>query len=194
MSRPTLGTVAIEPVPHLFTVEDYHAMAEAGVFEPDARVELIEGVILEMAPIGPPHASSVDRLTMMLAGAAAGRAIIRVQGPVEANPRSEPQPDLTVLAARDDFYAGAHPRPDDILWVIEVSDTTLRFDRRVKLPMYARSGIAEVWIVDVKGATLEVHRRLGPGGYTETIVARPGDVVSPLALPDVAVPVASVVG
>jgi len=186
--------VAVEPVPHLFTVDDYHAMADAGVFAPDARVELIEGAIYERAPIGPPHASSVDRPNMLLAGAAAGRVIIRVQGPVEANRHSEPQPDLTVLAARDDYYGGAHPRPDDILWVIEVSDTTLRFDRRVKLPMYARSGIAEVWIVDVNAATVEVHRRLGPGGYTETIVAHPGDVVSPLALPDVTVAVAAVVG
>jgi Uma2 family endonuclease len=186
--------VAVEPVPHLFTVDDYHAMADAGVFAPDARVELIEGAIYERAPIGPPHASSVDRLTMLLAAAAAGRAIIGVQGPVEANPRSEPQPDLTVLAAGDDYYRGAHPRPEDILWVIEVSDTTSRFDRQVKLPLYARSGIAEVWIVDVNSATVEVHRRLGPGGYTQTIVASTGDVVSPLTLPDVAVAVAAVVG
>ncbi|MGH9154750.1 MAG: Uma2 family endonuclease [Acidimicrobiales bacterium] len=186
--------MAVEPAPHLFTVDEYHAMADSGVFAPGARVELIEGAIIEVAPIGPPHASFVDRLTMRLAAAVAGRAIVRVQGPVEANRQSEPQPDLTLMVHRDDYYAGAHPRPGDVLLVIELADSSLAFDRRVKLPMYAGSGIAEVWIVDVKGRRIEVHRQLGADGYTETFVARPGDVVAPLALPDVVVTVSSVVG
>ncbi len=169
-------------------------MGDAGVFAPDARVELIEGAIIEMAPIGPPHASIVDRLNMWLAGALVGRAIVRVQNPIEANWRSEPQPDLTVLNLRDDWYAGAHPRPEDVLLVIVVAQTTLAFDRRVKLPMYARSGVAEVWIVDVNGQSVEVFRQPAGGAYVERIVASPGDVVAPVALPDVAIAVSAILG
>ncbi|MGH9154749.1 MAG: Uma2 family endonuclease [Acidimicrobiales bacterium] len=189
-----LVDVAVEPAPHLFTVDDYHAMADAGVFAPDARVELIEGAIIEMAPIGPGHASSVGRLNMVLTAAVAGQAFVWVQSPIAAGVLSEPQPDIAVLRPRDDYYARAHARPEEVLLVIEVADSSLAFDRRVKLPMYARSGIAEVWIVDVKGRTIEVHRRLGADGYTETFVAGPGDVITPLTLTDVAVPVVSVVG
>lgn len=184
--------MAVEPVPYLFTVDDYHAMADAGLFPAGARLELIEGEILEMTPIGPVHASIVDRLNMLLTAVVAGRAIVRVQNPVEANPRSEPEPDLTLMAPREDYYSTAHPRPEDILLVIEVSDSTLSFDRRVKLPMYARSGVAEVWIVDVAGRAVEVCRRPGPDGYAERSVVGEGDEVAPLALPDIIVPVASI--
>lgn len=127
-----------------FTVEEYHRMAEAGILREDDRVELLEGEIVEMTPIGSRHAACVDRLNQLGVRGVGPRAIVRVQSPVRLGERSEPQPDLTLLRARPDFYAHAHPGPADVLLIIEVAEASADADRTVKMPLYARAAIPEV--------------------------------------------------
>jgi Uma2 family endonuclease len=153
------------PRRHRITVHDYHRMAEVGVLAPDARVELIEGEIIDMAPIGKDHQSIVDQLTRILVLAVGDDAIVRVQGSVRLSQWSEPEPDVVLLAPRPDFYRGEFALGTDTLLVIEVSDTTLRYDRDVKLPLYARHGVPEVWIVDVQNDALLVYGNLRDGKY-----------------------------
>src|SRR5215204_7706797 len=136
-------------------------MGEAGILHEDDRVELIEGEIVEMAAIGTRHFSCVNRLTRMLVMGVGDAAVVSVQNPVRLNEHTEPQPDITVIRPRD--YTESLPLPEDVLLLIEVSDTTLVYDRKVKLPLYARAGIREVWIVDLAGEVIERHT--GPSGY-----------------------------
>jgi Uma2 family endonuclease len=153
------------PRRHRITVHDYHRMAEVGVLAPDARVELIEGEIIDMAPIGKDHQSIVDQLTRMLVLAVGDGAIVRVQGSVRLSQWSEPEPDVVLLAPRPDFYRSEFALGTDTLLVIEVSDTTLRYDRDVKVPLYARHGVPEVWIVDVQNDALLVYGDLRDDKY-----------------------------
>jgi Uma2 family endonuclease len=153
------------PQRHRVTVHDYHRMAEVGVLAPDARVELIEGEIIDMAPIGKHHQSAVDQLTRACVGAVGARAIVRVQGSIRLSQWSEPEPDLVLLAPRDDFYRSEFASGADTLLVIEVSDTTLRYDRDVKVPLYARHGVPEVWIVDLNAGSLLVYGELRDEKY-----------------------------
>jgi Uma2 family endonuclease len=134
---------------HRITVEEYYRMAEVGLLAPDARVELIEGEIIDMAPQGITHASLIMRLDAILHLAAADHFIVSTQLPLRLDQYSEPEPDFTLLKWRKDTYATARPTPADTLLAIEVSQSSLRYDRRRKLPLYARHGIAEVWIIDV---------------------------------------------
>jgi Uma2 family endonuclease len=165
-----------------FTVHDYHRMGEAGILHEDDRVELIEGEIVEMAAIGTRHFSCVNGLTRLLVRGVGDEAIVSVQNPVRLDEHNEPQPDLTVLRVRD--YRESLPVPEDVLLLIEVSDTTLRYDRGVKLPLYARAGIREVCILDLPGEVTECHT--GPSGssYRNTERARRGQALAPLALPE----------
>lgn len=151
----------------LFTVDDYHRMAETGILNEDDRVELIEGEIVEMNPIGSRHAGCVIRLTHLLTRAVGERAIVSVQNPVQLGDRSEPQPDLLLLRPRPDFYAEAHPGPADVLLLIEVADASTANDRNVKLPLYARAGIPEVWLIDLENEVVEVYRGPAADGFTE---------------------------
>ncbi len=160
-------------------------MVQAGILGEDDRVELLEGEIVEMAPIGSRHASCVDRLTHLLVRQFAEKAIIRVQNPVRLGERSEPQPDLALLRPRPDFYAKAHPGPEDILLLVEVAETSVGVDREVKLPLFARAGIPEVWLVDLSGECIEVYRKPTPQGYQEVRQVRRGDRVAPQAFPDI---------
>ncbi len=153
------------PQRHRITVHDYHRMAEIGVLAPDARVELIEGEIIDMAPIGKDHQSIVDQLNRMLVLAVGDDAIVRVQGSIRLSQWSEPEPDVVLLAPRADFYRAEFALGTDTLLVIEVSDTTLRYDRDVKVPLYARYGVPEVWIVDVQNDALLVYGDLRDGKY-----------------------------
>ena len=146
-----------------FTVHDYHRMGEAGILHEDDRVELIEGELVEMTAIGTRHFSCVNRLTRMLVMNVGDEAIVSVQNPVRLNEYNEPQPDFTVIRPRD--YRESLPKPEDVLLLIEVSDTTLAYDRGVKLPLYARAGIREVWIVDLPGETIERHTDPSEEGY-----------------------------
>ncbi len=129
---------------HRFTVEDYYRMAETGVLRPAARVELLEGRIIDMSPIGPFHGGLVKRLSRTFNLKAKGRWIVSIQDPVRLDDRSEPEPDVMLLKPSPDDYTSRHPQPDDVFLLIEVSDTTLDYDREEKLPAYGRAGIAEV--------------------------------------------------
>jgi Uma2 family endonuclease len=165
------------PQRHRITVHDYHRMAEVGVLAPDARVELIEGEIIDMAPIGNAHQSIVDQLTRTLVGAVGDRAIVRVQGSVRLSQWSEPEPDLVLLAPRADFYRSEFASGAATLLVIEVSDTTLRYDRDVKVPLYARHGVPEVWVVDVNAEVFLVYGALRNGEYERhAALERPANV------------------
>jgi Uma2 family endonuclease len=147
-----------------FTVHDYHRMGEAGILHEDDRVELIEGELVEMTAIGTRHFSCVNRLNRLLVMHVGDDAIVSVQNPVRLNEYNEPQPDLTVIRPRD--YLESLPKPEDVLLLIEVSDTTLAYDRGVKLPLYARAGIREVWIVDLLGET-QLVEEFGLGSLHE---------------------------
>lgn len=140
-------------------------MGETSVLDPEARIELIEGELIDMPPIGPQHASRVNRLIRIFSEAAGDLAIVSAQNPILLGDLSAPQPDLALLRWRDDFYEKAHPGPEDILVLVEVSDSTLSHDRNRKLPLYARFGVPEVWIADIAGRSLEVHRAPNDGGY-----------------------------
>ena len=179
---------------HRITVDEYYRMAETGVLAPDARVELIEGEIVDMAPIGSRHGSTVKRLNQLLTAQVGDRAIVAVQDPVRLSPRSEPQPDLMLLAPRADFYEHAHPTAADVLLLIEVSDTTARYDRVIKLGLYARHGVREVWIVDLDNRLLRIFRNPQGEVYTEVHeTARPG-IVSPQALPGLHIDASQLLG
>lgn len=176
--------VEVESSRRLFTVDEYHRMAEAGILHPDERVELIEGEIVQMSPIGPSHAGCVINATRLLITRLGERAVVSPQNPVVIPPRSEPQPDLVLLRPRAVSYSRAHPTPEDILLAIEVADTTVRFDRRVKARLYARSGIAEFWLLLPVDGAVEVYRAPGAEGYASVTRHGAGQMVSPLAFPD----------
>ena len=156
----------IETTRKRFTVEDYYRMAEAGILTPQDRVELIEGEIIEMSPIGDRHAMAVNRATMIFARGLGDKAVVSVQNAVRINRYNEPQPDVVLIRPREGFYGIRHPRPEDVVLMIEVSDTTLHFDRNVKVPIYARNGIIEVWIVDLNNDSIHVYREPKEATYT----------------------------
>jgi Uma2 family endonuclease len=166
------------------TVDQYYRITDAGVFPADARLELINGEIFEMSPIGTLHAGTVDRLAQALILALGRRAIVGIQRPVQAPEYSEPQPDLVLLPPRDDFYTSRHPLPEDVLLVIEVADTSLQFDRTVKARLYAAHGVPEYWVVDARSRTIEVFRSPHADGYAEAYVFSGKALVSPLAFVD----------
>lgn len=173
---------------HKLTVEAYHRMGAAGVFAPDARSELIRGEVVDMAPIGTKHASVVRRLNQRLSTAAGARGLVAVRDPIQLDTRSEPQPDLALLAPRADFYSDRHPLPADVLLIIEVADTTLRYDREVKMPLYAEAGVREAWLVDVEARSVTIHRDpAAAAGYRSTREALPGETVTLAADPAIAV-------
>lgn len=184
--------MAVEPRPRLFTVDEYYGMARTGLLHEGDRVELIEGEVIQMAAIGSHHAGCVKRLTRFFAGSPAELLTLSVQDPVRLGEYSEPEPDVMLLRPRSDFYAGDHPRPADVLLLIEVADTTLVWDRRRKVPLYAASGILEVWLVNLVEDIVEVFWDPTPEGYRSTRMARAGDSVSPQALPALSVAVADI--
>ncbi|MEO6196419.1 MAG: Uma2 family endonuclease [Thermoanaerobaculia bacterium] len=188
-------SMAADPIRKLFTTHEYHTMVESGILSEDDRVELIEGEIWQMSPIGPPHASRVARLDRMIQRRLEdGQAIVCVQGPIHLDDLSEPQPDLALLHFREDFYASALPTPSDIFLVIEVSDTTARHDRQVKMGLYSRHRLPEAWLVDIPRSVLEVYRDPSPQGYREVLTLRRGDRISPLAFPDLNFDVDAILG
>jgi len=178
---------------HRFTVDDWHRMIEAGLFRKGQRLELLDGEIYDMAPIGPDHASVVDRLTDLLVTRFRPEASVRVQGPVTVDRRSEPEPDLTLLRRRADFYRKAHPGANDTFLVVEVADSSLAYDH-AKLAIYAATGVLEVWIVDLRGDRVEVHRGPQGGAYGEVRFAERGQGIACLAFPDVPLAVDDILG
>jgi Uma2 family endonuclease len=187
--------MAVELNRRLFSVHDYYRMAKAGILRDDDRVELIAGEIIQMPPIGSPHASVVARLNALVYAQLQRRQVhVSVQSPIRLDEYSEPQPDFALVRFRGDFYASAHPGPGDVLLLVEVSDSTLAYDRRIKLPLYAGASIAEVWIIDLSARAIEVYRDPSEGEYRSQTVARTGDVISPALVPELTLPVAEILG
>lgn len=148
-----------------FTVKQYHQMAQSGILKEDDWVELLRGEIVEMSPIGRRHAACVRRLIRLFSQRLCDRVLVDAQDPVELDDNSEPQPDIALLRLRDDFYEAGHPQAEDVLLLVEVADTTIEFDREVKIPLYAEAGISEVWVVDINGQCLEVYQQPSSKGY-----------------------------
>lgn len=181
-----------EAIPyHRFTVKEYYRLGEVGILAPDARVELLDGRIYDMLPIGPFHSGVETRLLSFFFGAAKGRWIVRSQNPVHLNDGSEPLPDLTLVKPKADCYAGKHPRPADVFLLVEIAQSSLPFDRKAKLVAYARAGIAEYWIVNLKAKSVELYRAPLPiGEYSQTSRHKAGSTVAPTAFPDAQIAVA----
>jgi Uma2 family endonuclease len=175
-----------------FTVNDYHRMGEAGILHEDDRVELIEGEIVEMAAIGTRHFTCVNRLNRMLVMGAGEAAVVSVQNPVRLNEHTEPQPDIAVIRPRD--YSESLPLPEDALLLVEVSDTALAYDRNVKLPLYARAGIGELWIVNLPAGTIERYTDPSDEDYRRVDHKRGGQKLRPAALPGLTPTVDEILG
>jgi Uma2 family endonuclease len=168
---------------HRLTVHDYHQLAASGILGPDDRVELITGEVLDMSPIGSLHAALVRALARWLADSAGPSAIVAVQDPVHLDDSSEPQPDIALLRPQPDYYAEAHPGPADTLLIVEVAESSLAYDLGVKVPLYARHGIPEVWVIDAATRTTYRFRGPRPDGYAEQVTITPDEPLSCLALP-----------
>ena len=187
MAEPGDG-MAVTVKRRRFTLEEYHRMGEVGILHEDDRVELIEGEILEMTPIGSRHAATVARIHHLFSTRLGERAVVWSQSPQLLRQfASEPQPDAMLLAPRADFYANALPEPEHVRLLVEVADTSLAYDRRRKVPLYARAGIGEVWLVDLAGRGLEIHRRPAAGEYQDLHSPGRTERFTLLAFPDVAV-------
>jgi Uma2 family endonuclease len=161
------------PARHLISVEAFHRMAETGILDPADRVELIDGEIFDMSPIGVLHAALVARLATYFSQKLGGAAVVWCQNPVRLDDASEPEPDIAILRPRADFYATSHPGPADLLLVIEVADTSLAFDLGTKVPLYARHGIPEVWVIDAATRRTRVFRRPTATGYAAETSVEP---------------------
>jgi Uma2 family endonuclease len=168
--------MAIQAPRKLFSIDEYERMIETGILREDDHVELIRGEIVEMSPIGLEHITCVMRLNNLFLTQQLNRnLLLSVQNPIRVPSNSRPEPDVTVLKWRDDFYAGKHPSSEDVLLLIEVSDTTLADDRNVKMPLYAASGIPEMWIVNLPEGVIEVYANPAQGGYQYTRLAHRGE-------------------
>ncbi len=183
-----MSSPALDPCQrHRLTVHDFHRMGEAGILPVEGRLELIEGEIIAMAPIGSRHAAIVKQLNTLFVRAAGARFIVSVQDPILLGEHSEPEPDLALIQPREDFYALALPRADKVLLIVEVADTTLRYDREIKIPLYARHGIPEVWLIDVEGRALTIFETPADGRYRDEHRVQPLSGLVPKALPGVEV-------
>lgn len=182
------------PPKRKLTVDEYHRMGEVGIFHEDDRVELLDGELYEMTPIGDGHIGDVNSLNFLFSQRLGGRVIVSVQNPIRLSDYSEPEPDVVLLRPRPDFYRTGKAGPADVLLLVEVADSSLEYDRQSKLPRYAAAGIVEVWIVDVAGGVVEVYREPAGDEYAVRSVHRRGARLSPVALPDVAITVEEIVG
>lgn len=193
--RPARRTLA--PTPYelrRFTIDEYYRMAEAGILAAGERVELLNGVVIRMPPIGGDHATSVDELCWKIVKHLPDSVRVRVQEPIRIPPESEPEPDLVVVPYRPEAYRVSHPGPEDVLLLIEVAASTLRYDRDLKLPIYAAAGIREAWLFDLRHHRVLVNREPKDGRYTiQEIVERDG-TLTPLAFPDLTLKVAEILG
>ena len=184
----------IAPVKRKLTADEYQRMGQTGIIGSEERVELLDGEIYTMAPIGDDHIGSVNSLNYFLPQRLAGQVIVSVQNPIRLSDYSEPEPDIALLRFRPDFYGTAKARPDDVLLLIEVAHSSLDFDRLSKLPRYAEAGIPEVWIVNLVEHVVEVYREPRGDRYTAARVYQRGESLSPSALPDVLLQVEEITG
>jgi Uma2 family endonuclease len=169
-------------------VHDYHRMGEAGILTEDDHVELIDGDLIEMPPIGSRHAECVDRLNAMLSEQLHGKYRIRVQNPLELGEYGEPEPDLVIVENRS--YAEAHPQAKDVRLLIEVADSSATYDRDIKLPFYARYRIHEVWLIEIQTQSVEIYREPTGEGYRHLLRPARHEVISGVWLPELKVPLA----
>lgn len=160
-----------------FNVDQYYQMAQSGILAEGDHVELIEGEVVRMSPIGARHASCVKRLTSLFTQILGQKVILGVQDPIRLSIYSEPQPDLSLLRPKTDFYAEEHPTPADVFLVVEVADTSIGYDREEKIPLYARSGIAEVWLIDLPQETVTLYAEPIRGQYRQMRESRRGEAV-----------------
>ncbi len=181
------GTVthALRDARRRFTVDDYYRMADAGILVPDDRVELLDGQVVQMSPSGSRHAACIRILTQLITDRLGTRGLISGQLPVRLDQWNEPEPDIAILKTRKDGYLHAHPAPSDVLLIVEIGDSSASSDRLVKLPLYARFQIPEVWLVDLQSKHLEVHRNPTGHTYTEVTRIQPPGAVQPAAFPDI---------
>jgi Uma2 family endonuclease len=186
--------MALQLTRRRFTVSEYHQMAEAGILTEDDRIELIEGEIIEMSPIGSWHSGILMRLNRLFMRTYDDVALVSIQNPIQLSDDTEPQPDVTLLRLEPDYYTSHTPEPEDVLLVMEIADTSVAYDRGVKAGLYARSGIAEYWLIDLKAATVTVYREPGSDGYATSRIVRRGEQIAPVAFPERPVTVDSMLG
>jgi len=177
----------------LFTTDEYFRMVEAGILGEDDRVELIEGEIVEMPPTGDYHSGVLSQLASLFAPLHT-QTVLRFQDPLRLNAESAPEPDLAVLKLRSDFYKGSGPRPDDVLLLIEIADSSTRYDRRVKAPLYGQASIPELWIVNIPDHSIEVYREPSDAGFRAISIVRGREQISPTLLPSIAFSVDELLG
>lgn len=177
-----------------FNVDEYYRMIDAGILSEDDRVELIEGEVIKMSPIGKFHAACVKKINAIFSRLVGRTAIVSVQDPIKVDDFSEPQPDIALLKLRDDFYRSGHPPPDDVLLLVEVADSSADYDRRKKIPLYARSGIPEVWLIDLPRDVIEIYARPANGRYQDFREARRGGTLTLSSLPNLAISVDDILG
>jgi Uma2 family endonuclease len=193
MAVESAQQIAREPFERFrFTVDDFMLMGEVGIFKEGDRVELIDGEVIRMNPIGFGHSGHVIRLNRLFWRTLGDRVLLSVQNPMQVRPRNQPQPDLMVLRPRADDYTTSHPTADDVLLMIEVADTSLGYDRDTKARVYAQAGIAEYWIVNLVARQIIVLRDPIDGVYRRVEVLGPGDSIRPLAFPDVTIAVSEI--
>jgi Uma2 family endonuclease len=176
------------------TADEFEQMGRAGILHPDARLELLEGAIYEMSPIGSPHAACVKFLSALLNRLFNGKLIVGTQDPIRLNDFSEPQPDVALLRWRDDFYRHAHPIPADVLLVIEVADSTVETDRSYKMPLYAKAGIPEMWLVNLPAEQVELYALPANDAYQITQTFKRGDVAQSQTINDLSISVSDILG
>jgi Uma2 family endonuclease len=177
-----------------FTVDEYHRMGEIGILHEDDRVELIDGQLVQMSPVGAPHAGKIDRLARILIKAFGDTAVVGVQNPVRLDKHNEPRPDFSIMWPRVDDYEGSIPTPADLLLLIEVADSSIRYDREVKAPLYARYGVPEYWLLNLGKKTIEVFCDPGPTGYLHISKHGPDDTIAPRAAPNVWIALRPIIG
>jgi Uma2 family endonuclease len=182
----------IDAPPRRFSRSEYHRLAEIGVLKPDERVELLDGIIYNMAPMGPFHGGVSNTFVGYLWQIAQGRWVVWTQSPVALSKASEPEPDIALLAPADHCYMQRHPTPDDVFLIIEISDSSLGLDRGIKLPLYAKSAIPEVWILNLREKVVEVYREPSAGIYSRSENFRAGQHVTLSAFPNVNIPVTDI--
>jgi Uma2 family endonuclease len=187
LAKPRLNTFRLN-------VSQYHQMSEVGIFSENDKVELINGEIIEMSPIGRRHAACVDRINRLFSNILGMKVIVRVQNPIILNNLSEPEPDIALLQPRADFYESGHPQPQDIFLLIEVADSSLEYDRDVKIPLYASSGITEVWLVDIYEQVIIVYRYPSENGYSDIQKLSRGEKMSIQAFSEINLVVDDILG
>jgi Uma2 family endonuclease len=180
------------PQKHRINLDEWRRMGEAGIFPPESRIELIDGEIIEMSPIGFNHAGHLKRLNKLFSSLIGDQAIVSIQDPVQLGDLSEPEPDFMLLRPEPGFYSTRHPQADDVLLLVEIADSSLTFDRSQKMRLYAAHNIPEYWLLNLNSSYLEVYRQPQPSGYAEKSVLHRGDTVQLLLMEHIRVNVADI--